>query len=292
MNNEQYRKWLSYLLTAGVSKTSRELSHLECPKIPAIIQIPPDTPLLPTIKARGLNYAFSVIERLSYLSGVGHYPLALTHYMSNYRQFTENEFIDRGAYGPRMSVQWKRIYESLSFDRDTRQAVVNVYNHLQDNRGDSNGVPCTLNLQFLRDGAGALAMVVHMRSNDIMWGTPYDIAAFRFLHQVVAYWIGADVGEYTHIATSLHLYEDMVDLAKATVADREVITPQEQPLVKPPKWDLSYERTWTELELFWRAEERIRTNGATPEMCNEYQVLTSTYLAHCLRGLHRHLYGH
>ena len=256
--NALYQYELHGLLN-GVPRTARDLTYFESPYVPHVQPILPRGSHLVTLKARNLNYAFAFIERLSYLSGVGHYPRVIVSYVKNYRNFTTQEFIDRGAYGPRMSCQFRRAYELLRDDPQTRQAIINVYNYLQDNRGDVKDVPCTLALNFHGD-AKTLSLVGYMRSNDIAWGWPYDVSAFTFLLEVMAYWLRREPVSYKHVTTSLHLYDRHVKLAKDVVeADPSDVHAW---LDECPPWDLLYDETWTALETFWKAEEAIRCGNS------------------------------
>ena len=45
-----------------------------------------------------------------------------------------------------------------------------------------------------------------MRSNDLWLGFPYDVFQFTCLQVRMAMELGLDIGTYTHIAGSLHLY--------------------------------------------------------------------------------------
>jgi thymidylate synthase len=54
---------------------------------------------------------------------------------------------------------------------------------------------------------GLLDAIVVMRSNDVIWGLPYDMFLFTFLQEMMAVELGVDVGRYHHFAASLHLYE-------------------------------------------------------------------------------------
>ena len=46
-----------------------------------------------------------------------------------------------------------------------------------------------------------------MRSNDIWTGFPYDVFSFTAFQTMLAFKLNVGIGEYTHIAGSLHLYE-------------------------------------------------------------------------------------
>jgi thymidylate synthase len=75
----------------------------------------------------------------------------------------------------------------------------------QDTRGHRD-VPCTLNYRFfLRNDR--LHMHTTMRSQDLWLGFPYDIFAATVLQELLAGWLGVELGDYHHNVDSLHLYE-------------------------------------------------------------------------------------
>lgn len=45
-----------------------------------------------------------------------------------------------------------------------------------------------------------------MRSNDVHRGLPYNVVQFTTLQEVMAGWLGLEVGGYHHWSDSLHLY--------------------------------------------------------------------------------------
>ena len=65
-----------------------------------------------------------------------------------------------------------------------------------------------------------------MRSNDIVFGLPYNFLQFTFLQEIIAGWLNVDVGEYMHISDSLHMYvnnECSIDIEKKTHVNTEKI---------------------------------------------------------------------
>ena len=110
-----------------------------------------------------------------------------------------------GNYGERVGPFLRSVVAKLKADPDTRQAVINVFSANRD-YVDEPDIPCTLALQFMiRDFA--LDLHVTMRSNDIWWGLPYDMFQFTQLQMSVANVLGMPVGEYYHMANSMHAYE-------------------------------------------------------------------------------------
>jgi hypothetical protein len=70
---------------------------------------------------------------------------------------------------------------------------------------------------MVRDGA--LELIVYMRSNDVWLGWPYDVVMFTVLHEALAVDLGLALGQYTHVAGSLHLYDRNSDKAVRIAAE-------------------------------------------------------------------------
>lgn len=162
--------------------------------------------------ARLLNPAFAVAEALWILSGSDE-PWIFT-YNRNLRRYADNGRL-QGAYGPRLR-RWRgevdqlhRVRALLARDPDSRQAVIQIYDPQLDTRGHRD-VPCTLNYRFfIRHGR--LDMHTTMRSNDVWLGLPYDLFTATLLQELMAGWLGVEVGAYHHHVDSLHLYAQHYD---------------------------------------------------------------------------------
>ena len=128
----------------------------------------------------------------------------------------------RGAYGPRLRRwggeldQLATIVETLRMDPDSRRAVIQLYDPARDGSGNKD-VPCTLGFRFHLRG-GRLNMSTTMRSQDVWLGLPYDVFTFTVIQELVAGWLGAELGDYHHHVDSLHLYES--DIEKAVQVTR------------------------------------------------------------------------
>ena len=70
----------------------------------------------------------------------------------------------------------------------------------------SRDIPCNL-VSHLLVRQGKLEWLQVMRSNDLIWGTPYNFIQFTTLQEIMAGWLGLDVGTYNHVSDSLHVYE-------------------------------------------------------------------------------------
>ena len=136
-------------------------------------------------------------------------------YLKGWRNFTDDGKTLNGAYGNRI-FNWKcsdgkiinqfdEVYKKLKADKNCRQAVISIYNPEKDLK-PTKDVPCNDFIQFYvrKD---KLCCTVYQRSCDIISGLTYDVHMFGMFQQLMAGRLGLEVGNYTHIANSLHLYE-------------------------------------------------------------------------------------
>ncbi len=99
--------------------------------------------------------------------------------------------------------QLNYVIKLLQENPNTRQAVIHIK---EPSDKESKDVNCTVCLQFfIRDNK--LYLTTYMRSNDLWMGFPYDVFQFTNLQIMLAMILGVEIGTYTHIAGSLHLYE-------------------------------------------------------------------------------------
>ena len=98
--------------------------------------------------------------------------------------------------------QWEWCKQELNNNPNSRRAVIHIK---EPSDKDSKDVNCTVCLQFfIRDEK--LYCTTYMRSNDIWLGYPYDVFQFTCMQILMSMELGIELGTYTHIAGSLHLY--------------------------------------------------------------------------------------
>lgn len=269
--NHLYHRLYNEVMTHGQKSKPRNMGITEVIGYQFCLTDPSQA--LCTIKERKLNYAFALIEALEYLRGVSE-PTRLCFYNSKLSSFiNENNQFD-GSYGPRIATQLPYVLKLLQDDKDTRQAVIT----LRDSRDCrvSKDIPCTLSLQFLLR-EGALHCITTMRSNDLLWGTPYDVHGFTFIQRHLALLLGVNVGTYIHQAGSLHIYD-------STKEDWEFI--KSIGILNDVKIPLLRAKTITELyeliDVFFDWEAKTRAGqtcvNMRPEL-NSYCELISNYIA-------------
>jgi len=135
--------------------------------------------------------------------------------------------------------QYQWALSSLLKDRDSRQAIMhfNMPRHQYDSNTD---FPCTLyGIFHIRENR--LNFTVHMRSNDVVWGLANDIAFFvvlqcQMLNHLKAKYPELELGTYTHVADSYHLYSHHYDIIERLIESEmisEAIPQLEQNLIYP-----------------------------------------------------------
>lgn len=204
---------------------------------------------------------FSALGELSwYLAGsdgLDH----IEYYIANYSQ---NVGELRGAYGPRMfgsgaNAQIRRVIEQLRLNPSSRQAVVQLFT-VEDLAKDRRDVPCTCSLQFF-DRGGRIDLIVYMRSNDIFYGFPHDVFAFTMLQELVARSLGRELGTYTHMVGSMHLYDNHGAAARAFLNEGALAG---LPMPSMPDGD-----PWAGVERLLECESMLRQDEAVDDLPSE-----------------------
>ena len=129
----------------------------------------------------------------------------------NMAQFSDDGVHFHGQYGLRIIRFIHSVVHKLKKDKDSRQASVAIYRNGMDCWYEGKDTPCTLDLHFMIRN-NKLDMTVMMRSNDIIWGVPYDVFMFTCLQEVIANELEIDVGDYVHFPISLHVYKKHYDM--------------------------------------------------------------------------------
>lgn len=233
---ESYKGLLQYVLENGDEVSPRGMLTKEISPATVVINNPRkrviDNP------TRKLNYGFMVGELLWIMQGKN--DLSISHYNKQWKNYSDDGETLNGAYGQRIFNwdggdglyknendqydvlrirvnQFTKIFEKLSQDNDSRQGTIVMFDPTKDFE-ETKDVPCT-NLMRFTIRNGKLNMLVFMRSNDLIYGLPYDIFNFTMLQEIMAGLLGIEVGKYTHVVDSLHLYETHFELAKEIISN-------------------------------------------------------------------------
>ena len=176
------------------------------------------------------------------------------YYLPHYLDLAEGEQV-WGAYGPRLfghEGQLTRAVRILREKRDSRQAIIQLFDH-HDLDIIHKNVPCTCTLQFMIRNR-RLHLIVHMRSNDVIWGLTHDVFCFTMLQEIVSRELGVELGLYRHMVGSLHLYERHHQEARTFLDEGWQSTQAEMP-------EMPAGNQWSAIREAVKTEAAIRVGG-------------------------------
>jgi thymidylate synthase len=254
---QAFKELLSRIGTDGANITVRSQPTLELRS--ELIEITNPIERCIVIPGRGNNIFATIAETMWVLCGRNDIAF-LEGYLRRAADFSDDGTTWRAGYGPRLrrwngTDQLAAVKRMLTDDPNSRRAVISLYDPDSDFI-DSKDIPCNNWLHFL-GREGRLHLNVVARSTDLVWGFS-AINAFEWsvLQEMMAYWLGLEVGEFRFFASSLHIYERHYKLlenidtaAPGTVYDQ---SPQQA----------HFATEWTEfdatLEAWMNAESAIR----------------------------------
>jgi thymidylate synthase len=243
--NRDYPALIDDILSVGVEVDIARpgaLSTITRELHPAVLSCPTPRRRLVTSHGRPVNVAFALAEVLWILGGREDVEM-LAAYNSNIAQFSDDGVRFNAPYGKRLRRDFGHdqiddAIRTLLDDSSSRQAVMAIWNPVDDKGWLSLPVEaeggiiemahpkkvtkdraCNLVAQpMIRDGK--LDWTQTMRSNDAIWGLPYNLMQWTHLQEWFATILEVPVGTYHHIANSLHIYEaHMAEASNISVFD-------------------------------------------------------------------------
>lgn len=163
-----------------------------------------------------INPAFGIAEVVWILAGSNDAEV-LNFWFPQLPNYAGHGPLYSGAYGYRLRHhfgvdQLERACEILSANPNSRQAVLQYW----DGRGDlpledglprSADIPCNI-MSLLKVRDKCLHWTQVMRSNDVCRGLPYNLLQFTVMQEILAGWLGLNLGYYCHWSDSLHAYAE------------------------------------------------------------------------------------
>lgn len=164
----------------------------------------------------GVNPGFAIADALWILAGSNDADV-MNFWFPGLPTFAGQGPTYAGAYGYRLRRhfgvdQVKRACEALSSDPKSRQVVLQFWDVLTD-LPQANGatrsadVPCNV-ASMLKVREGRLEWTQVLRSNDLYRGLPNNFVQFTLLQEVMAGWLGLELGRYHQWSDSLHIYSN------------------------------------------------------------------------------------
>lgn len=205
---------IKLLKEVGEPITVRGLATLEAPGPVATVYSHPNERVL-FDPIRDANPFFHLMESLWILAGrddVGW----LSMFNSRIREFSDDGVKFHAPYGHRLRKhfgvdQLTEAIKLLSKDRNSRQAVLAMWAPSADLNKYSKDIPCNTNV-YLKIREGKLNITVCCRSNDLIWGqSGANAVQFSVLQEYLAAGVGVEIGQYTHISDSYHVYNERED---------------------------------------------------------------------------------
>lgn len=238
---------------------------------------------IPFVAPREFSTQYMIAELLWYLSG-DNSTSWISNYSSFWKKISDDGSTANSAYGARIFcphdriaggklTQWDYIKGELTSDPDSRRAVIHIRSPW-DSIYAKLDVPCTLTLQFfIRDEK--LHMISNMRSSDLILGIAYDIPAFTFFQEMLAFELNVGLGEYIHMSNSLHIYERHFSMAKAILTPTAISQAKMQQISRgmmPPM------ESAPPVESMYSFEKQLRLDSNIEEIMeslNEFSSMSS-----------------
>lgn len=165
-----------------------------------------------------INPAFALAEVLWIMTGRND-AVFLNYFNSTLPDFAGRGVTYHGAYGHRLRHhlgvdQLDRAYDSLRRKPESRQVVLQIWNGAidlpnVDGSESAADIPCNV-ISMLKVRGGKLEWTQVLRSNDVYRGLPYNFVQFTTMQEIMAGWLGLEIGSYNHLSDSLHVYDDSV----------------------------------------------------------------------------------
>ena len=175
--------------------------------------------------SRRTNIVFNFAEALWYLSGSNSLDFVRFYAPSMSKYSADGRTLRGTAYGPRIFNfggagvnQWDSVIRTLRADPDSKRAFIQIFAPEELLTADNIDVACTVGLQYvIREGR--LHALSFMRANDAYRGAVSDVFSFTFLQEVLAHQLGLQLGTYTHVVGSYHLYQSDDAFADRVLAE-------------------------------------------------------------------------
>lgn len=227
---------------------TRELLHVNF-----TINNPRDRWILSRLPA--INPAFAIVEVFWILSGSNDAQF-LNYWNPILPKFIGTNKTAYGAYGFRIRKQFgidqlERAFKILSKNPNSRQVVIQIWDPvldlpIEDGSPTSLDIPCNIcSMPKIRNGK--LEWLQIMRSNDLFRGTPYNIVQFTTLQEILAGWLGVEIGAYHQVSDSLHIYES--DWQQIGVMSSQINTPNTDRLnIRKEQFDVMLESIYSAMQ--------------------------------------------
>ncbi|MDP3661415.1 MAG: thymidylate synthase, partial [bacterium] len=211
--DEIYQGLVRRIMTEGVAEVNQRTRH-ETRAIPGMhfsVDIEKDG--FPLLTLRKIPIQMFVAEQLWFISGGRKPEDFLREFTKIWDDFTNPGDVVTVAYGYRWRKHFGRdqlglLVKLLEKDPSSRHGVVVAWDPAGDGLGGAikKNVPCPYSFTVNIIG-GRLNLHNIIRSNDVILGTPSDVAGFALLQCILAQQLGVRPGIYSHSISNAHIYD-------------------------------------------------------------------------------------
>lgn len=252
--DEAWEEWFG-TITAEAGKAESRDGDVVGEVLNAVTIIEDPTRCILKSPIRNLPMRYMIGELLWYLSGNSSLK-AIQLYTHAWDRMSDDGKYVNSNYGNRIQVatcehsgkffnQLEMVEKLLKKDPNSRQAVIHIKQARNLIDYPTKDVNCTVCLQFFIR-KGKLSLTTYMRSNDLWMGYPNDIFQFTAIQIYLAMRLGVELGCYTHIAGSLHLYERDYKIALKNIEAQANTTVDGVPALKRKENSDGGHKTFTE----------------------------------------------
>jgi len=201
------------LLTNGEKVTSRVGDAYQLTNVMLVLTNPKNSLVMSPTRNVSTKY---LLGEMKFYESSSNSLEDIAKYSSFWRKVSDDDKTVNSAYG--YIIYDKYGFDQFSFahknlvdNKYSRQAVLNIKH--ADNR-PTKDMNCTISIQFTISN-NKLHCATNMRSNDIWFGLPYDMAYFTYLqnkmfHKLKETYPDLELGEYVHFVGNIHLYDKNV----------------------------------------------------------------------------------
>lgn len=212
--DEIYQNLVKEIMTNGIVEFSERTGY-ETKAIPGLhfnIDIEKDG--FPLLTLRKIPIKMFVAEQIWFISGTRKPEIFLRDYTKIWDMFTNPGDVVTVAYGYRWRKHFGRdqlalLIDLLQKEPSTRHGVIVTWDPAQDGLSlvKKKNVPCPYTFTVNIIG-GRLHLHNIIRSNDVILGTPADVAGFALLQCILAQKLGLKPGIYSHSVSNAHIYSN------------------------------------------------------------------------------------
>jgi len=267
--NKYFKNVISDIINNGLEVSPRGIKTKELISPRILLEDPRNR--IVTFEDRNTDIFYAIGEFFWYLSGSNKLDY-IQYYAPSIGKFSDDEKTLNSAYGYNIFYkwfnQWSKCIDILKKDKDSRHAVIFI-REPQDLLKITKDSICTNNLSFLIRN-NKLFMTVQMRSCDCCVGLIFDMFCFTMFQELMAIELQVELGEYIHIANSLHIYENWFE-----IANKIINNDQENISGKMKLMRFVNKNIWDEIADILKYEQMIRTESIETVNLIEEELYTT-----------------